>query len=483
MKTPPKVFLAAFAAVSFTSIILPPASLQADSSEPVEIGDRLQIAADPAFPIESLEGDLALKLQLPEPKDVVFSADAPWEGNTSGYFTLFQDGNLFRLYYRGWAHDPESKKELRKEVTCYAESRDGLYWKRPELGLFDFEGSADNNIIWRGPASHNFTPFRDDNPDCPSEAKYKALGVGKGVPGGPNKSALYAFQSADGIHWSPLGEKPVIEDGAFDSQNLAFWDPVRKEYRAYWRYFGNGVRAIRTATSKDFLTWENQADLTYPEGTPTQHLYTNAIQPYYRAPGLLVGFPTRYLPDEGQRVEPILMTSRDGVLFHRWNDPVVPEAAPMDRQGNRSNYMTWGLLKLPGKPGELSVYATEAYYAHEPGRLRRFVYRLDGFVGLEAGEKGGEVVTRPLIFSGNHLALNFDASAGGGVLVEIRDAETGKPLEGFGYDEALPLTGDSVKTTVQWKRGHDVSSLAGKPVRLGFRMKKADLFSFRFGSQ
>ena len=109
----------------------------------------------------------------------------------------------------------------------------------------------------------------------------------------------------------------MITHGAFDSQNLAFWDTDRGEYRAYWRYFGNGVRAIRTATSKDFITWENEADLTYTEGTPTEHLYTNAIQKYFRAPHLFIGFPTRFEP-KSQQVEPILMTSRDGDMFHRY---------------------------------------------------------------------------------------------------------------------------------------------------------------------
>ena len=119
------------------------------------------------------------------------------------------------------------------------------------------------------------------------------------------------------------------------------------------------MRAIGTFASKDLITWEEPQFLQYPEGTPQEHLYTNAIQPYFRAPHLFIGFPTRFLP-KGERVEPIFMSSRDGLNFRRFNDAVIPETAPQDRSGNRSNYMTWGLLSLPGKPDELSVYATEA---------------------------------------------------------------------------------------------------------------------------
>ncbi len=231
-----------------------------------------------------------------------------------------------------------------------AESDDGIRWTRPKLGLFEFGGSKENNIVWgaAGGRAHNFTPFRDANPACAPDARYKAFVGGA-------KRGLLALGSPDGLRWRKLREEPVITAGAFDSQNLAFWDGTRGEYRAYWRIFANKVRAIRTAVSKDFIEWTGQADLVYAEDAPSQHLYTNAVLPYFRAPHLFIGFPTRYLPDEGQRVEPLFMIGRDGVRFFRHDRAVIPEDAPQDRRGNRSNYMAWGLLSLPGRPGELSV--------------------------------------------------------------------------------------------------------------------------------
>ncbi|MCB1066256.1 MAG: hypothetical protein KDN20_25480, partial [Verrucomicrobiae bacterium] len=241
-------------------------------AEPLALDDRLELFAD-EFLVGEMKGDLERHLFQPEPRDVVFTADADWEGNTSGYYTLFQDGDLYRMIYRGWAHDPTTMKQIRSEVTCYAESNDGITWRKPELGLFDFEGSKANNIIVRsGNGIHNFTAFKDTRPDCPPEERYKALGGSKEK----GKHGLMYFRSADCVHWEQVGDEPVITDGAFDSQNLAFYDSVRGEYRAYWRIFTNKVRAIRTATSKDFITWEPHHDLEYPEGTPNQHLYTNA---------------------------------------------------------------------------------------------------------------------------------------------------------------------------------------------------------------
>lgn len=438
-------------------------------AEPVDIGNRLELFIDDHL-IAGMDGDASQQLLRPEPKEVVLVADAPWEGNTSGYFGVFRDGDLYRMVYRGWQHD-ENKRAAHPEVTCYAESTDGVNWTKPEIGLFEWEGSKKNNIIWLGPGCHNFTAFLDTNPDAPADARFKALG-GSGGKGGLSHGLL-PFASPDCKAWRIFHKDSVITNGAFDSQNLAFWDPHREEYRAYWRYFtkDSRVRAIRTATSKDFINWENEADLTYSEGTPEQHLYTNAIQKYFRAPHLFIGFPTRYLPNEGQRVEPILMTSRDGVLFHRWNEAVIPEEAPADRKGNRSNYMTWGMFQLPDKPREISVYATENYYEPTPGRVRRFVYRVDGFVALRGGAKGGNVTTKPLKYSGEKLLLNHLVRESGSILIEALN-ESGQVI---GRSE--PIEGDAIDAPVKWAT--DPKLNAGV-LRLRFSLKNADVFSIRF---
>lgn len=430
------------------------------SAEPVEIGNRRELFVDD-FLIDQMSDGVSQELIQPEPKDVVFVTDEPWEGNTSGYYTVFQDGDIYRMIYRGWQHN-EKKKAEHKEVTCYAESQDGVHWTKPKLGLFAWNGSKENNIVWLGPGTHNFTAFRDDNPDAPPEARFKAFGGGRG--------GLLPFQSSDCKHWKLMQEKPVITNGAFDSQNLAFWDTERKEYRAYWRYFGNGVRSIRTATSKDFLHWDNEADLTYTEGTPREHLYTNAIQKYVRAPHLFVGFPTRYEP-KSQQVEPILMTSRDGVTFHRSADPVIPRTAPKDRNHNRSNYMVWGMLQLPGKPNEISVYGTENYYEPTPGRVRRFVYRVDGFVALRGNKKGGTMTTKPLSYQGDQLLLNYIVRPGGRLMIEALNAK------GEIVGQSKPLTGDAVDEPVKWEQD---PGLDHGVVQLRFQLKEADVYALQF---
>jgi hypothetical protein len=437
------------------------------------IGSRLEPLVDD-YLLEKMTGSAKLVVQQPEPQEVVLTADKPWEGNTSAYYTLINDtdengGGKYRLYYRGSHWDEKAKKAAHPEVTCYAESTDGIHFTKPELGLFEFEGSKANNIIWAGEGTHCFTPFKDSNPKCLPEARFKA------VTALPGRKGLLPLKSADGIHWSPMADKPVITQGAFDSQNLAFWDKHLGKYRGYHRMF-RGVRDIMTETSDDFLHWTEPQFLDYPDATP-EHLYTNTIRNYPGAPHILIGFPTRFLPAKEQ-TEPTFMVSRDGQTFHRYADAVIPTTAPANRDGNRGNYMAWGLVKLNHKPAGFSVYAKEAYYTGTGSRLRRFSYRPDGLAALTAGVEGGEVLTRPITFTGNKLLLNYAAKPGGSVQVELQAAE-GKAISFYIAKNAV-LSGDSFRKQVAWGNQSNVESLAGQPVRIRFVLKDAQLFSFRF---
>jgi len=287
------------------------------------------------------------------------------------------------------------------------------------------------------------------------------------------------------LRWSMMQSTPVITKGAFDSQNLAFWDPVTGQYLDYHRTFVDGVRAIMTCRSEDFVNWTEPELLTYPEGTPAEHLYTNAIRLYPQrrqlfpqAPRLWIGFPTRYQPKNSQ-VEPIFMSSRDGRHFVRSTDPVIPITAPSERDGNRSNYMANGVLALPDHPGELAVYGSEAYYAGPDSRLRRFMYRLDGFASLSAGKQGGEVLTQPFTFEGDQLILNYATLDGGSIRVELQTAE-GDVIAPFDLQSCQSLQGDNTAAVVSWKLGDGLIRHAGQPVRLRFVLQNADLYSLHF---
>ena len=307
-----------------------------------DIGDRRELFVEDSL-IERLESGAQLVMHRPIPREISIVHDAPWEGTGSGYHSVFEDDGLYRMYYKSWQLDPlnaagrDPSVPPNPRLTAYAESDDGIHWRKPALGLHEFEGSTANSIVMPslviGPvevdAAHP-SVFLDTNPDAPADARYKAFFRSSGEKG------LLAFKSADGLNWEPMADHPVITDGMFDSQNLAFWDEVAGVYRAYWRSFtppekegDTGIRSIRTGTSSDFLNWEVLGDLTY-EDSPLEQLYTNQVKPYYRAPHLLIGFPNRYV-ERGHEHQPLL----DGASARIAGN----EAAGADRSANWSHAM------------------------------------------------------------------------------------------------------------------------------------------------
>lgn len=448
------------------------------AAKPLDIGSRLELFVD-EYLIDGLDGAEQV-LNRPTARELAIVHDAPWEGNVCFYHTVFRDGDVYRMYYRG-AHSDQKKGKDSAQVVCYAESTDGMNWTKPELGIVEYDGSKKNNIIWTGVGSHNFAPFKDPNPDRKPDEQYKALGSGRG--------GLVAFKSADGIHWSLIRDEPVITKGAFDSQNLAFYDAVRGHYVDFHRGFRNGVRDIMTCTSDDFREWTEPVWLEYT-GAPRQHLYTNQITQYFRAPHIFMGFPKRFMPSRKlaeHRLtgvsDGVFMTSRDGRVFHRWPEAFVRPGLQKDRWVCRNNMIAWGIVTtestLEGAPDELSFYVVEGYYSGDSCQTRRYTLRVDGFVSVQAPLAGGEMVTKPITFDGTELVINYSTSAAGSVQVEIQDAE-GKPIEGYSLDDSSLIFGDQLARTVSWKGGADVSKLAGKPVRLRFVLKDADLYSIRF---
>jgi hypothetical protein len=446
------------------------------AKEVVSIGRQWELLLDEHL-IDRMKGQIELRLHHPEAQEIVLVHDKPWEGNTSGYHTVLKDGDICRMYYRGWGHADTRNKQLHPAVVCYAESSDGINWKRPSLGLVEFNGSKDNNIVLSEFGTHNFTPFKDTNSDCPAAALYKAVARGEGR----DKRRLFAFQSPDAIHWRLMQPEPILKQGAFDSQNLAFWDSLRKEYRCYFRDFRDGRRDIKTATSKDFIHWTEPVWLDYGDA-PKEHLYTNQIQPYYRAPQIFIGFPTRYIPDRGSLTEGLFMSSRDGQKFHRWAEALLRPGLNKDKWYNRSNYIWLGMVEtesdLPGGDREISIYGNEGYYKGRSAATRRYTFRIDGFVSLHASMQGGEAITKPLIFQGDRLVVNLSTSAAGSLVVELCDSN-GRPIEGFSGAECPEIYGDQIERTVKWNGG-DLGKLAGKPTRLRFILRDADLFAFGF---
>ncbi len=485
---------------------------------PLEIGTDRQLFVDD-FLIDEARGT-ARFLHEPAQRAPVIEPDRPWDMNP-GSAGFMQDGDRFRAWYRT-GNDPSvivtpgSRETALDPVrypdatTAYAESVDGIHWEKPNLGLFEIDGSMDNSAIWMGPGA-NMVPFKDPNPNVPNDERYKAI---------VRTHDLLALASPDGIHWRLLQQEPILTDGPFDSVNVSLWDDSLGQYVIYARgignpdgssyydretdtfkasdgsdtpektaghEFGGGVRWIRRSTSDDFRSWSD-LELIDTGEVPDEHHYTNACVKYERAPGIYLMFPSRFVvertPDSkwarSVGVNDIaFMSSRDGLHFDRsFKEAFIRPGLDRNNWHDRGIYMETGILQTA--PTELSMYGMEN--SHVPSqRIRRYSLRTDGFVSVNAGYVGGEFVTRPMAFKGKELELNYSTSAVGSVRVEVQD-DRGNAVPGYRLDDCPEMFGDEIEGAVRWDGGPDVSSLAGKSVRLRFELKDADVYAFKFNS-
>lgn len=488
----------------------------------INIGSRREVCWDEML-IDTADG-VEVQMHRPQYKGVALELDELWEGNGSGgYGCVLQENSTIRLYYRGLVFPSMTKGRIipgNTAVWCLAESKDGKHFHRVPLEMERYAGRIDNNIIplpedARKKGSQYI--FRDTNPACPSDEQYKALVEL------PDQTLCY-FKSADGVAFERV--RVLADDGAYDSLNVAFWDPQYQKYFLFYRGIHgaateNGkwtyetdnaahndgiVRDIRVRTSTDFVNWDEPQQIAFDPERDDVDLYINNIQKYYRADHMFVGFPVRYqdryldgkqnylqlpglenrswlyqnrLPRIGTVItDALVMTSRDGYSFRRTEEAfLTPGIESMDNWVYGDGYFYYGMVEtpsdIPGAPNEISMYAGRGYLS-ENSRLCRYVSRLDGFFSWHSDYAGGKVLTKPFTFTGNTMKINFATSGAGYVQFRLTDA-AGNFL--VGYDSGK-VFGDSVDRTVFFSK--PLNELCDREIRMEISMKDADLYSFKF---
>ena len=475
-----------------TNIYLSKVQFPNAASRAIEIENRLELFVDRHL-IDELK-NAELRLHAPRPAESVLKFDKPWEGAFCGYTTIIRDDQLLRMYYRGLPVAGRDGTDT--EVTCYAESTDGIHWKKPDLGIYEIKGTRQNNVVLAGhtPASHNFSPFLDANPDADPAQRYKALG-------GTSKG-LIAFVSPDGKRWQRLRQDPVFTKGVFDSQNVSFYSEVEKQYLCYFRTWTKtnygGFRTVSRTTSKDFVHWTDPVSMTFGD-TRYEHLYTNQTSPYFRAPHIYLGVAARFMPGRqvltkadaeqigvdhryfGDCSDAVLLSSRGGPRYDRtFMESFIRPGLGLQNWVSRTNYPALGIV--PTGEDEISIYL-QKNYGQPTSFVQRFTLRTDGFASVHAGYDEGQLTTKPIVFSNTtdnpQLVLNYSTSAAGSIRVEILDF-TGNVIPGNSATDCVPIIGDRISGAVSWKESKSLQQIQDTPIRLRFILKDADLFSFRF---
>ena len=435
-------------------------------------------------------------------RETVIHPDRPWEQLMISFFlTVRDEGGKLRMWYI-------CRDKLNRPNVAYAESRDGVNWIKPDLGIVDYDGSRANNLV--GLSTLEGTPFID--PNAPADQRYGYI-TNLGSSGG-----LVRYHSPDGLHWKRDAE-PILKFVS-DTQNVSFWDERLKTYVLYVRGWNPKYRTVLrlelpslsrpaaiVASGRGRVPGGGTGLPFFFDEAPTvlrcdaqdasrTDIYNLAAQPYPIDPDWYVGFPAflrRSAESDaaGHRgshkgpVEVQFVGGRDGVTWHRYDRAVYAPpgiAAPAKRN---MTFMGTGLIV---RGDELWQYGTEFESEHgdtaarqkkTDGVIVRWVQRVDGFVSANTGAAEGVLRSAPLPVTGERLLLNLDTGALGEVRVALLGAD-GRPIPGFGADECAPLQINSTGAVATWAGGSDLSILRGRDVRVEFRARRTKLFSFRF---
>lgn len=455
-----------------------------DSAE--DVSGRRQLFLDTQL-IDEEKTTAEAVLNSPVRGEEVILFNDPWQGNCCDYFTVFEDTDekgvkFYRLYYIGrWIYSDVYPDVLR---ICYAYSYDGYNWEFPKLGLREVDGSKDNNVLLDDTDQlfDNFFVFKDTNPDCNPDERYKALGEYYAYLGGPVE--LRAWTSPDGIHWTCKGTVLPNGTGTFDSLNTCYYDAELNKYVMYSRnmyYTTDGLpyRSIQRSESKDFYNWSTPVYLTYADGQYMQ-MYTNNISRYYRAPEYYVGYPTRYTsPDESptgaDRVtDSIFMFSRDGYSFDRTSETWILNRPEDDINWTYGDsYFAAGIVQTKDAFGNdvMSFYTNEDRFSETGTKFVKYDLRLDGFMSYNALGKSAQVLTKPIKFSEGSLSLNYRAGVSGKVVVSLEDKNGNTLLEST-------LTGDFTDKVVFDET--QLEPFRNKGLVLKIQLHDAQVYSYIF---
>ena len=433
--------------------------------------------------------------------------DQPWEDSGPGYTTVIydQEEKLFKMWYAFWIEGAKPSEQ----TLCYATSTDGIHWEKPLINK-----EAGTNVV----STPKITGFQCagvfiDPVETDRRRRYKML-FSASPDGTPKTLSTNAAYSPDGISWTAEPKNPLIPFS--DAQICPFWDPQRGRYVAQIRFGPPNTRIVTRIESEDFVHWSPKVTLFSPRRSgldapfQTKH-YCMAVAPYE---GVYIGLLFAY---HGETIKPIpadqlwrdksnthLTYSRNGVTWMRvgqrgafkphelladdrdWKTEALN--ATFIPYGEHGKDWDWGSA-FPIYQPSLVVRDDKIYFYYlgqntrhwasyhgdkdKKGGIGLTTLRVDGFVSV-GGE--GTLTTKPLVFLGDTLVVNADAT-GGSIVVDVLDAQ-GRVIEGFSRHDCATITTDNVRHVVTWKGDPDCSLLQARPIKLRFQLENATLYSF-----
>ena len=471
----------------------PPYLQQPPAVIPIDIGRQLFVDD---FLIE--ETDLKRNFHTAQyhPNNPVLKPDTTWEKKSwfGGSHPRGQCSSAMPFSDGVW-YDPQDKQFKMwylggyEMATCYATSKDGIHWHRPSLDVV-----PGTNIVHPG-ARGGACVWLDHEAENPKE-RFKMIRFGR--PRHPRLAWMLSLHfSADGIHWEP----PAVQRECL-ARTTFFYNPFRQVWSISKRH---GIRGMESLYKVNFWRarqyWEDQSLTAAAMWSPGEERLWVGADRLDEAVGSnefaelyaldVVAYESLMLgafsvlrgrirnTDRPKINEIVLGYSRDG--WH-WTRP--------DRQtfigvSEHRSAWNWGNVQSVGGcclvvGDELRFYVSgrtpDPRGSAQISSTGLATLRRDGFASMHAGNKEGQLTTRPLKFAGRHMFVNVDADDGQ-LRVEVLN-EAGKVIAPFNQDNCKPIRVDKTLQSVHWKGTPDLSALSGQPVRFRFYLTGGDLYSF-----
>ena len=492
---------------------------------PIDVGIEKQLFIDDRWFANSY--GIALRVNPPLKSDRILVPEMPIEsGGLHRDSTMVEDEGECKFFYNAFLDEPGFGFS-----TYLATSADGIHFERRNVGLFEWRGSKDNNLVLPGAGGGVMV-----DPLGPEEERFKMMAVVHEDKVWPEAKKIpyirtydiYMCVSPDGIHWKL--HTPAVSPFLHDTHNQIAYDTRIGKYVAYVRTherrrtvsrveFDDPLKPFPYDHTLEVKPGPRKGTHSPPRGvyqpvifhdesdppdtdiyTPCVHQYPWAAEayfsfaPFYRHYPQTAEYDTlssgedkrgRYKNDGPVDVQ--LVVSRDGINWSRpdrrpyvslglkesWDGGQVFMVLGMVRRGDEIFQYYWGSRHTHGR------LADDAVDVKEDSGFGRLVQRLDGFVSADAEYTGGQFTTPLIAYEGSALTLNIDCSALGEAWVEIRD-EKNLPIPGYTLEESISIDRNQIAAPVRWKSDKSIGELAGRPVKLHFKLRACKLYAFQF---
>lgn len=430
------------------------------------------------------ENNPVLRRGLPGELDHLFAAM---------YGTVFFLDGKFRMWYGAvdtWEGFEPSRGNIR---LAYAESTDGIHWEKPKLGLREFAGDKDNNLLDLKTISYNPLVLYDpDESDASKRFKIAYTGYRHPEADNSNMAMIRVAYSPDGLRWTDEPATPAVRN---------FWTEVSGMYRWNGVYYVNGQssyppsnpkRAMISFASPDLVHWEQAAIVSFyrPEKQEGFHVgrqvhlgaaiwhRRNVLLGLY---GAWEGPPTNRRPDV--RMNLGLIISNDGLLFR---EP-EPDFAFIRWGTEPSGWKTFRLLQ--GSAFVNHGDKTYIWYGAGIGEHEAIENQCEVGLATLPRDRFGCLTpqkpdafwtshTLPPIPGGARLAVNVDGIDDDAHLeIDILDPSL-KPVADYSGGKAAVVKNSGLRESVIWAGGESIPT--ERPWRIRARFVGASATDIRF---